>query len=125
MPQLQNAPTFLGSRALNQPFSSYVSLLAEVGVFGFVLMVGIYGSALLRSGRMALMAMRNSEPGDPLPALLLASTIAFLVLLQMAFLQNWLEVTRVTIPSWILLAVSAKEFAASRAALLSDDERQQ
>jgi hypothetical protein len=45
-----------------------------------------------------------------LPALALACTAAFFVLLQMGILQSWLEVTRITFPSWILLAVITKEF---------------
>jgi hypothetical protein len=49
---------------------------------------------------------------DPLPALAIACTIAFVVLVQMAFLENWLEVVRVTIPAWVLLAVVLKEYGA-------------
>ena len=53
--------------------------------------------------------MRRAAPGDPLPALLLATTIAFFVLLQLAALDNWLEVTRITFLSWALLAVVTRE----------------
>jgi hypothetical protein len=38
--------------------------------------------------------------------------MALFVLLQMGFLENWLEVARVTFPTWILLAVATKEFRA-------------
>jgi hypothetical protein len=33
----------------------------------------------------------------------------------MAFLQNWLEVTRVTFIAWALLGVATKEFEARQA----------
>jgi DNA-binding XRE family transcriptional regulator len=102
----------LGSSALTSPFSSYTSLLAEVGFLGFILMIGCYVFALVQAGRMALISMRASTRGDPLPAILLATTVAFFVLLQMAALDNWLEVARVTIPAWILLAVGTREFEA-------------
>src|SRR3712207_7413413 len=46
---------------------------------------------------------RSATDGDPLPALLCASTVAFFVLLQMALLENWFEVTRITFLSWIIL----------------------
>ena len=45
-------------------------------------------------------------------ALLIAAAVAFTVLVQMALLDNWLEVTRVTFVAWILLAVGAKEVSA-------------
>jgi hypothetical protein len=65
---------------------------------------------------MTAQSLRRPARRDPLPALLLASTVAFTVLLQMAFLENWLEVTRVTFLAWILLAVGSKEFDARQRA---------
>jgi hypothetical protein len=114
IPQYSNPDTVLGSRALQSPFSSYASLLAEVGLFGFLLLVGIYVVAFLQCARMALISMRRAEPADPLPALLLAATVGFFVLLQMAALENWLEVMRVTIPAWILFAIGRREFESRR-----------
>ena len=108
-PQYRSGETVLGSKAVSQPFSSYVALLAEVGVFGFVLMVAVYVTATVWAARQTVAVMRAAEPGDPLPALLLACTIAFATLLQMALLENWLEVTRVTTLAWITLAVVTKE----------------
>ena len=43
---------------------------------------------------------------------LLGSTAGFFVLLQMAVLDNWWEVTRLTFILWAVLAVAAKEFSA-------------
>jgi hypothetical protein len=110
LPRYRSATTILGSRAPDSPFASYTALLAEVGILGFVLLVAMYVGAMLQAGKMALTAMRWRLRDDPLPALLLATTIAFFVLLQMAALDNWLEVTRITVPAWILLAVTTKEF---------------
>lgn len=114
LPLWHSQNTILGSAALTQPFSSYLALLAEVGIPGFLLLVGVYAGATLRAGRMAWGAIRRRRPGDPVPALLLAATVALFVLLQMAFLENWLEVARVTIPAWILFAVGSKEYLAGR-----------
>lgn len=109
-PRLQGTGVIEGSRALTEPFSSYLALLAEVGVLGFLLMVAIYVGALAYAVRMTVSATLRAQARDPLPALLLAATVSFLVLLQLAFLENWLEVTRVTFLAWTLLAVGAKEF---------------
>jgi hypothetical protein len=115
VPRLRTAEAIQGSRALTSPFSSYLSLLAEVGVLGFLALIGTYVLVLLRAGRMALRAMRDRLPNDPLPALMLACTVAFFAMLQLAALENWLEVTRLTFLSWVLLAVTTKEFEARNA----------
>ena len=114
LPQLRDAEVVQGSFALTSPFSSYLSLLAEVGVLGFVLLVALYLWAFAYSLRMTLASVRTAEDGDPLPALLCASTVAFFVLLQMAVLENWFEVTRLTFLSWIIFAVVTKEFEARK-----------
>jgi len=111
MPQLTGSSIF-GSEGLASPFGSYVAILAELGLGGLVLLFAIYFGPFLRSARMAVFSMERARPGDPLPALLLASVISFLTLLQMGVLDNWLETTRVTFTSWILFAVAHKEFRA-------------
>jgi transcriptional regulator with XRE-family HTH domain len=110
--QLREGTTVQGSRALASPFSSYLSLMAEVGLLGFFLLAGLYVRAAGRAIHLARWALRDPSPGDPVPALLIAAAVAFSVLLQMAALDNWLEVTRVTFVAWILLAVGAKEVSA-------------
>jgi hypothetical protein len=109
LPQYQNPDRVLGSRAVTSPFISYTSLLAEVGLVGFVAVMLLYGAACMRSLRAAATTIGRSRLGDPLPALALATAIGFFVLLQMAFFDNWLEATRVTVPVWMLLAVTTKE----------------
>jgi len=106
---MEAAPAVGGSTALSWPYSSYLSLLAEVGIGGFLLLVGIYIVATTRGIKLAASSIRRAKPGDPLPALALACACGFFVLLQMGFLENWLEVTRVTFPIWMLLAVVTKE----------------
>jgi hypothetical protein len=108
---LQNGPVIEGSKAVTSPFSSYTSLLAEVGVAGFLLIVGVYLTATGRVSRVTFRTIHSAAPGDPLPALLVATSVAFLVLLQMGILENWLEVTRVTFPAWLLLGVTTRELA--------------
>ena len=110
LPQLASLEVIDGSYAVTSPLSSYLSLLAETGVLGFALIAAAYAWALMSSLRMTLVSVCTATPGDPLPALLCASTVAFFVLLQMAILENWLEVTRITFLCWILFAVVTKEF---------------
>lgn len=112
LPQLRTAEVIDGSKALSSPFSSYLSLLAEVGVLGVMLMLTLYVWAFLHSMRMAVVTLRGAGDRDPLPALLCATAVAFFVLLQMAVLENWFEVSRLTFLSWVLLAVTTKEFEA-------------
>jgi hypothetical protein len=108
-PQLSEGVVIEGSRALSSPYSSYLSLAAETGLVGLVIIVGVYLAVLLRVFRTSRRLIAHAMPGDPLPALALATTIAFLTLLQMGFLENWLEVTRITFIAWAMLAVVAKE----------------
>jgi hypothetical protein len=101
-----------GSYAVTTPFSSYASPLAEVGVLGLVAIVSIYFGAFFHALHMTIRSLRRPSPRDPLIGLLLGCTAGFFVLLQMAVLDNWFEVTRLTFILWALLAVAAKEFSA-------------
>lgn len=114
VPLVESQEVILGSKSLSNPLSSYLSLLGELGVTGFALILGAYLAALVMCWRMTLTTIREGRLDDPLPAVLIAATISIFVLLQMAFLENWLEVTRVTIPAWLLVAVATKEFRARR-----------
>lgn len=114
LPRLRTGAIVEGSRAVSSPYTTWSALLAEVGLLGLALIAGVYIVAFLRAGRMTLAVRRNVIPDDPLPAIVVAAAVAFFVLLQMAFLENWLEVTRVTFPAWILLAVATKEMSARK-----------
>jgi hypothetical protein len=106
----EDSNSLAGSLAANSPYSSYTSVAAETGLVGLLLFLVIYGSAFLQSLRLTLRAIGSSIPGDSLPALCLAVTVGFFVLLQMGLLENWLEVTRLTFIVWILFAIASKEF---------------
>jgi transcriptional regulator with XRE-family HTH domain len=110
--QAKNATALQGSRAPSSPNASYYSLAAEVGILGLVLMAGLYVLALLRSFASTRREVARARRGDPVPALALATAIAFLTLLQMGVLENWFEVTRVTFLAWAMFAVVCKELDA-------------
>ena len=116
LPRARGQLTVLGSHALTHPFSSYLAVAAEVGVLGLLIILGTYLGAVKRCYRIARNQIRNYVPGDALPALCIAAVMAPLTLLQMAFLDNWLEVTRVTVPTWILIAIVQSEVASRPAA---------
>ncbi len=109
VPRIRSRAYVEGSKAVTWPLSSYTSLLAEVGLGGSLLLIGAYLAAALRAARLATAAMRQRLPSDPLCGILLASAVAFFVLLQLAALDNWLEVTRITFLAWALLAVGTRE----------------
>jgi DNA-binding XRE family transcriptional regulator len=99
-----------GSAALSKPYSSYLGLMAEVGIFGLVIILAMYIVVLFRAGILARTEIATAaRAGDSVPALALATTVGFLTLLQMGLLENWLEVTRITFIVWLMLAVVAKE----------------
>jgi hypothetical protein len=100
-----------GSHQVSSPYFSYLSLLGEVGVLGFLAIVAIYLSALVRVLRLTVEHLKVAKMGDPLPALLIATSIAFIALLQMGFLENWFETTRATFLVWTMLAVVTKELS--------------
>jgi hypothetical protein len=112
LPYLETREIVEGSRAVTSPYSSYLGLAAEVGLVGVVLVLGVYLAALARSARLARSQIARARPGDPLPALALATMTAFLLLLQMGLLENWLEVARVTFVAWAMLGVVCKELDA-------------
>lgn len=107
--QVNEGDIFQGSAALAKPYSSYLGLLAEVGIVGLMLIVAVYLAVLLRAGRLTRAAIASSSSGDSLAALAVATTIGFLTLLQMGVFENWLEVTRLTFIVWLMFAVVAKE----------------
>jgi transcriptional regulator with XRE-family HTH domain len=102
--------TVSGSYAVTSPFSSYVSIPAEVGIFGLLSYLAIYGVALVSGAGRVMRLGKRVVPGDPLPALMLAPVVGLFVLLQLGVLQNWLEVTRITFLAWGLLAIANKEY---------------
>jgi hypothetical protein len=108
--RVRGAPVIEGSKALVSPYSDYLSLLAEVGVFGFLIITGIYLRGLIVTGRLTMRLAQRATSDDPLPAIAIAATVAIFVLVQMAILGNWLEVTRLTFIAWALVAITHREY---------------
>jgi hypothetical protein len=109
-PLLATAP-IAGSYAVTTPYSSYISIAAEVGVLGMLAFAALFlGGLLTALSRTTLLIDRRES--SPLVPLLLASAVAFFVLLQMGALQSWMETTRMTFIAWILLAIATKEYDA-------------
>jgi transcriptional regulator with XRE-family HTH domain len=109
---LRNSAVIEGSHQLSSPYFTYLALLAEVGVPGLIAIVAIYLMATTRVLSLTVRNLRVAETGDPLPALLIATSISFIALLQMGFLENWFETTRATFLVWTMLAVATKELSA-------------
>ena len=112
LPRYQSAETLGGSAAVTQPFSSYTALAAETGLPGTALMLGAWFLAFLAIVHRTRIAIRRRRPRDPLPQVMLATVAMFAVLLQLAVLENWLEVARMTFICWTLFAIANKEYMA-------------
>jgi hypothetical protein len=85
-----------GSQTTTDPWISHLAVLTELGLGGFLVVMLMYWRAL----RVSLRPKDGS-------ALHLGRWlfIAIIVLLQLAFLGEWLEVTRLTIPIWLVLGL--------------------
>jgi hypothetical protein len=101
MPLVFKSQVLFGSWTIDGPFNSYVSLLAEVGLIGF----GSYFVVYYKVFKKALITVREAgcHRNPELFAVSVAAICGLLTLAQMAFLDNWAEVSRVTIPLWLLL----------------------
>jgi hypothetical protein len=98
-----NAKPIQGGTTASSPLSSYTSLAAEVGIVGLFLYLSAYFLALRYSYRR----LRASATADDRVGAQLAFACfgGLLLLLVQTFFDNWLEVTRVTIPLWILVGL--------------------
>jgi transcriptional regulator with XRE-family HTH domain len=113
LPQDKKGQIVEGSHAVTSPYASYTSLLAEVGVVGLALIVLVYIRAFARAWRMARESLATPTPTDSVPALVVATAVAFLTLLQLGALSgNWFEVTRISFIVWAVFAVVTKELDA-------------
>lgn len=91
----------LSSGTVEWPFSSYISLLAETGVIGFVAMVSIYVLTWSRLMRAAAQARTRESR-----ALSLAASMVLLMLLSISVLDNYLEHTRLASLAWLMAALA-------------------
>jgi hypothetical protein len=100
MPIYRKPVALLGSITIDGPFTSYVSLFAEVGIIGACALLGGYLFTVFHLWR-AFKAHANVTAA----ILSLAAIGGFVLLFQMSVFDNWLEVGRVTIPVWALAAL--------------------
>ncbi len=87
-----------GASTTAAPWFSYLALPAELGFAGLVLVAIIY----LKAIRNCWIASKNR---GTVRVLAQWTLIALALLLQMAFLENWLEVSRLTVPVWLAAGV--------------------
>ena len=100
MPIYRKPVALLGSITIDGPFTSYVSLFAEVGVLGAGALLGSYVFTAFSLWRVF------KFHGNVTASILALAAIGGVVLLfQMSVFDNWLEVGRVTIPVWVLAAI--------------------
>jgi len=87
-----------GAATTAVPWFSYLAIPAELGLPGLAIVLAIYGKAIVVSWN----ASRKAIWTRPLAQWVL---IGLVLLLQMAFLENWLEVSRLTVPVWLVFGV--------------------
>lgn len=80
------------------PWFTYLALPAELGLFGLFIVLMMYFKAM----RICWLH-RFADYG--LGILTSWVLLAMALLLQMAFLENWLEVSRLTVPVWVVFGV--------------------
>ncbi len=101
VPLVFNSTYMFGSWTIDGPYSSYLSLLAEVGVLGFLIYIRIYYVVFKRALASSKKAWKQGN--FDLFAVSIACISGIIFLFQMAFLDNWFETSRVTVPLWLLL----------------------
>jgi hypothetical protein len=89
-----------GSMQANNPSSSLLAVLAEVGLLGFVVLVMLYSALITRSISFLRTALASQDRLlVPLSTALVAGSI---YLCAIAPLDSYLEIARVTLPVWLL-----------------------
>lgn len=91
----------LGSGTTDSPWTSYISLLAETGVFGFVAILTIYLATWWRMVRYAREASSVEAR-----SLALAASLSLLILLFVSTLDNYLEHTRLASIVWFQVGLA-------------------
>jgi len=92
------------SGTADSPYSSYVSLLGETGIIGFLIYIGFYIYILKR-----LKYYLIKHFGNPNIFPLIAASFGFLIyLIIMSFYNFWLETGRLTTILWSMIAMVVK-----------------
>jgi hypothetical protein len=112
-----------GSDQANNPASSVLAAMAELGIPGLILLSLIYFTLMRNVVRYARYAVERSDPEIvPLASALVTGAV---YLCMLAPLDNYLEISRVTLPVWLLFwTVSAKVHARRQRELVQELERE-
>ena len=96
-----------GAATTAGPWFSYLSIPAELGLPGLAIVLVIYLRGIYLAWRaFILRRQRDQETAS----LALFAMIALVLLLQMGFIENWLETSRATVPAWTILGVVLAQF---------------
>lgn len=89
----------LGSYQLSNPHSSFLAPVAEIGVLGGLIIIGIYLFMTIKSFKLLRQAKEIAPEFLPLATALVAGSV---YLFGLAFLDNYWEMSRATLPVWLL-----------------------
>ncbi|GAB4581720.1 MAG: hypothetical protein Fur0022_44700 [Anaerolineales bacterium] len=87
-----------GSATTAVPWFSYLAIPAELGLPGFFLIIALYIRTILKASKLVYEEHK-------LAVLARWVVVSMVLLLQMAFLENWLENSRLTVPVWVVFGV--------------------
>lgn len=94
----------LGTYQLSNPNSSYLAIIAEIGLVGGAIIFMLYLYVFRRS--LKLIRIAKTHCTELLPfATALVGSISYLI--QLAFLENYWEMTRATLPVWLLFWITS------------------
>jgi hypothetical protein len=101
LPHLQMNQGQLGSSTIYRPFSSYLSLIVEVGPVGGGAILALYALTWLR-----LMRAAQGSGTRQTRALALGAAMTLATLLAISVLDNWLEHTRLGALTWLVISMA-------------------
>ncbi len=88
-----------GSYQLSNPHSSFLAPIAEVGLLGGAIIIGMYVFLVIKSFKLLQQAKQFAREFLPLATALVAGSV---YLFGLAFLDNYWETSRATLPVWLL-----------------------
>jgi hypothetical protein len=88
-----------GTWQLSSPYTSYLAAISEIGIFGGVAVVVLYFFLILKSFKYIKDLKKSNPVYIPLGIALIGGTT---YLFGLAFLDNYWEMARVTLPVWLL-----------------------
>ncbi|MDZ7267773.1 MAG: hypothetical protein ONB48_15870 [candidate division KSB1 bacterium] len=88
-----------GSYQLSNPHSSFLAPIAEIGLPGGAIIIGMYVFLVIKSFKLLRQAREIAREYLPLATALVAGSV---YLFGLAFLDNYWEMSRATLPVWLL-----------------------